>query len=72
MTTDDATLNRTLSRSERFNSWFWLTIARHLPRNLVYACGVVMGSRANTGRFRHDNVGGKAIWISNRAVVAPE
>jgi hypothetical protein len=54
MTIDDAIPERPLSRREQFNSWFWLAIARHLPRDLIYACAVVLGSHANTGRFQDD------------------
>jgi hypothetical protein len=48
----DAIPDRTLSRRERFNNAFWMAIARRLPRDLVYACAVVLGSHSTSGKWR--------------------
>jgi hypothetical protein len=50
-TLDDAS---TPSRRDRFRHEFWLVIARALPKSLIYACAVVLGSKANTGRYAND------------------
>jgi hypothetical protein len=56
-TTDDARQNEYVpSRYERFRHEFWLIIARCLPRSLLYAAAIVVGSHANTGKWRDDDV----------------
>lgn len=55
-TSHDNDETRMPSRRERFRHEFWLIIARALPRSLVYACAVVLGSHANCGKWRDDDV----------------
>jgi hypothetical protein len=42
------------TRYEKFRHNFWLGIARCLPRDLIYACALVLGSKANTGPYKDD------------------
>jgi hypothetical protein len=32
---------------------FWLWLARHCPKPLVYWCAIVLGAHATTGKYSH-------------------
>jgi hypothetical protein len=54
MTIDDARRDYSPTRYEKFRHEFWLVIARCLPKSLIYACALVLGSKANTGKWKDD------------------